>query len=153
MYSETVLQIPVHSSRRTVVCFCSDGNQTQNTVENRPIQWATRSPHPRSCFYFCVIIRYMVINNPQKIFAQVLSNCPYPCNFTWKTGLRRYNKETLTRDDPEVRVDYPNPRLFLFWKRGWEMGREGGKEGGKEGWEKGKREGDRDTKTHGKRTR
>lgn len=37
MYSETVLQLSVYPSRRAVVCFCSDGNQTPNTVENRPI--------------------------------------------------------------------------------------------------------------------
>lgn len=47
IYSETVFQTPVYSSRRTVVCFCSDGNQTQNIVETRPIeliQWVTPSP-------------------------------------------------------------------------------------------------------------
>lgn len=33
VYSETVLQLSVYPSRRAVVCFCKDGNQTPNCRE------------------------------------------------------------------------------------------------------------------------
>lgn len=95
----------------------------------------------------------MVINNPQKILAQGLSNCPYPCNFTWKTYLRRYNKENLTRDDPEVRVDpIPIQDCSFFEREGerW-VGREEKRRGGRKERGKGIEWGA--PKTQGKRAR
>lgn len=74
IYSETVFQTPVYSSRRTVVCFCSDGNQTQNIVEARPIElipWFTPSPTlPGSWFYFNIKMRYLEITPPKRYLSK-----------------------------------------------------------------------------------